>query len=821
MIISKQIIATGFEAFGHWIFKRRWLVLLGTLVVLAGFWSKIPDVRFDPSTEGFFHSSDPAVVTYNEFREKFGRDNITILAITSPDIFSQKFLKQLAKLHKALEKEVPFMDEVTSLVNASVVTGANNTLDVSDLLDPWPSTPQAIAKIKASALKNPIYKNLLLSEDGRVTTVTIRNIAYLPGTNGSAVTGDDKAGSVETDDSDPLDAGFDDDVEMTSPVQENRQLLSGDDEALISEAIMKVVNRFEGDDFPIAVSGSLMVNEYLKYQMQTNMARSMVIAFVVIGVLLFFLFRRFWGMALPLMIVLLGLLATIGLLGWMNVMLKMPLMILPSFLLAVGVGSTLHLLTIFFRQYAQTKDKEKSLAYALGHSGLPIFMTSLTTAAGLWSFGAADLLIIAELGIYAGFGVIICLILTLVLLPALLAILPLKPGELVSSHNQPFADRMLEMVGAFAHRRAGLTILVFSGILLIAVAGMFRLHFSHNTLEWFPKSSELRMDTELIDREMKGSLSLEILVDTGKENGVYDPQILQEMADFQAFMESKTQNGSALVGKTYSVADLIKEINQALQDGTPETYVIPKSRKLVAQEFLLFENSGSDDLSKILDGKHQEARIMAKAPWRDAASYIGFVNEFQAEAEKRFEGKATVRSTGLLNLFTAAITGMMYSTVISYGIAGVVITLLMILLLWNFGLGLLSMIPNLFPIVFILGFMGWAGIKLDMFTLLIGSIAIGMAVDDTIHFMHNFTRYYHISKDAGKAIHETLLSAGRAMLFSTLVLVCGFWVFLFATMENLFNFGLLTGVTIIVALLSDLLLAPALMTLLTRAPKEN
>ena len=163
------------------------------------------------------------------------------------------------------------------------------------------------------------------------------------------------------------------------------------------------------------------------------------------------------------------------------------------------------------------------------------------------------------------------------------------------------------------------------------------------------------------------------------------------------------------------------------------------------------------------------------------------------------------------------ISAMMVSMAQSYIIASVVITFMMIVLIGSVRIGLLSMVANFFPILITLGVvMGFAGIRLDMFNLMIGGIALGLAVDDTIHFFHNFRAYYGEYKDVRRAVQETFLSAGRAMVFTTLVLVAGFWLFMFGTMNNIFYFGLLTGTTLIFALLSDFLLAPAMLELVIR-----
>jgi predicted RND superfamily exporter protein len=253
-----------------------------------------------------------------------------------------------------------------------------------------------------------------------------------------------------------------------------------------------------------------------------------------------------------------------------------------------------------------------------------------------------------------------------------------------------------------------------------------------------------------------------------------------------------------------------------LHANDPNYYRIPKDRKTVAQEFLLFENSGSDDLEQIVDSQFSKTRITIKTPWVDSVILNEFRKQMKSEFQSTFSGKADITITGLAALMARTIPAALHSMANSYGIAFLVITVMMILMLGDIRIGLLSMLPNLLPILFIMGIIGLSGIPLDMNTLMIGSIAIGLVVDDTVHFMYNFRRYYNISGDARIAIQETLLGTGRAMLITSLVLSMGFFVLILASLKNFNIFGFFTGMTILFALLADFVLAPALMILVTR-----
>ena len=308
-----------------------------------------------------------------------------------------------------------------------------------------------------------------------------------------------------------------------------------------------------------------------------------------------------------------------------------------------------------------------------------------------------------------------------------------------------------------------------------------------------------------------------IIIDTGKENGLYDPDLLNRMEETAAYLET-LEAGKVFAGKAWSLTTILKETNRALHENRQEFYAIPQNRNLIAQELLLFENSGSDDMEDFTDSQFSKACLMVKLPFLDIVAYTEFfekVNDYLREMYP--DVKITV--TGMSAIMFRTVNNATASMGKSYLYALGVITILMIILIGRVRIGLLSMIPNLAPIIATLGVMGWFAIPMNLFTMLVGNIAIGLAVDDTIHFMHNFRRYFEESGDAKAAVMETLHTTGRAMLITSCVLSIGFFIFMFATMNNLIQFGFLTGLVIILALFADYFIAPALMVIVNKPEK--
>lgn len=793
----KQKIEDGFETLGHLLYQHHFKAMTGILLLTAVMASQLPNLTIDTSTESFLHEDDPTLLDYNDFRDQFGRDDMVVIAIKSPRIFTQEFLKNLKAFHDELKRDVPHVDDITSLINARNTRGEKDELIVEDLLEHWPQDEAAMQVFKKRVRNSPLYNNLLISEDGDFTAIIIKT----------------ESTSSSIDDLDDVLSGFDEAeaIDQFSPPAHGQYLTDEENSAVI-HAVVEISERYRSADFPIYITGSPVITDILKTSMMKDMRKFMGLALVIIGSVLFILFRRLSGVFLPLFIVMLSVLSTLGLMAWVGVAFKLPTVILPSFLLAVGVGAVVHVLAIFYRHLHDHDDKEAAIAYALGHSGLAITMTSLTTACGLFSFASAEIAPVADLGQFAAAGALLALIYSIILLPAMLSVIPLHRKESGNEHYwHTVMDRFLYAISRFSGRKPWLIIGISSILMALSLASALRLEFSHNPLFWLPEESGIQQTTQLIDREMKGTVSLELIFDTGKENGLYSPQFLnkldrvsQELAD--------TRDGDLFVGKTFSLTDMLKEIHQALNENQPDYYVIPQNEQLIAQELLLFENSGSDDLEDLVDSQFSIVRLTSKMPWLDAVDYHQFVNELEPRLKQEFEGVAEITVTGIMPLLTRTIGAAMNSMAQSYMIAVFVITLMMVALIGNLRMGLISMIPNLAPIIFTLGVMSWLGMPLDMFTMLMGSIAIGLAVDDTIHFMHNFQRYFREGNDVQQAIEKTLNTAGRAMLVTSVVLSLGFFIFMFASMNNMYNFGLLTGIAVMTALLADFFLAPALVT---------
>ena len=783
---------------GHFVARRAVWVLLAALAFAAALGTQIQHLRLETDSEGYYHEDDPLRVEYAGFRKQFGRETgVIVMFKPAGGVFEFGFLERLRAIHEAIEEEVPLIVEVNSLINARNTVGYEDRLEVGELFEDWPEDQAALDAIEARARANPLYRNFLLSEDGAVTALAVETEAY---TSPHAL--DELAGF---DDFDATEIGDDGEEELTP--------ITGEQDLAIALAIQALIDQHADATDEVHMAGMPVFSVELARNMRTDMSLFTGLSVGLVALFLALLFRRVAGVVLPIVTVGLSVFSTLSFMGATRTPLMPPTQMIPSFMLAVGVGASVHLLAIFYQALRRGDAKPDAIAYALAHSGLPIIMTSLTTAGGLISFMPAALRPISHFGWVTPVGVLMALGYTLTLLPAAMALIPMKAAEARRDHT--LSQRLLVAAGRFSTRNARTVVAAWALAIAIAVTGIVQLHLGHHMLEWFPEDAPIRQAMEFANDELGGPMAYEIVIDTGGAKGWQDPALLDRIHALHDALPG-IEHREIKAAKTISLVDVVKETHRALNANDDAYYAIPDDRRLIAQELLLFENSGTDDVEELVDTQYAFGRLSVRVPMVDGAYYDAYLDQVDALVAESVGADVEVQMTGGLKLFGATIRAALSTLVSAYSTALVIITVLMVVLIGNLRMGLISMLPNLAPIMLALGILGWIGIPLDMFTMMTGSIAIGLAVDDTIHFMHNFRRYHAASGDVDDAVERTLASSGQALLFTSLVLITGFSVYTQAYMHHLLWFGITCSSAIALAFIADITLAPALVRLFVR-----
>jgi predicted RND superfamily exporter protein len=762
----------------------------------------LPRLSIVTTLESSFSTRNQSIQDYQKFRDQFGRDEQIILLVKSEDIFSPDFLARLRQFHEDLENTLPLVSEVNSLINAPYIEKNDEKLTTTVFLDGLPQTEDESRTMREKALANPLYRNYLLTEDGRSMIVIIKTRAV------SSLTAD---GRKLKEHGMGIGPG---DLAGSFPGQKERSISQVENIAILGH-VDAVIKQYNTDNFRIFFSGMPVYQFEVEPIIRQNMKKMSGMVFVMTFFFMAILFRRVSGIFMPQFVVIMGLGATLGLMAIAGVPFTLTSSMLPSIILSVGLTAPIHFMVVFFK-YQKKIGRFRAIITTLGHSGLPIVLTSLTTIASLLAFSLTEIAPVAHLGIFSAIGITICLLLTLFFLPALLSILEVLPGEeREKQYEASIYSRTMIWLGRFGVRESRDVYILIIISTLIILPGALRVNFSHNMLHYFDENSSFMRQTRLIEDEIRGFRGLEILVDTNRENGIFDYEILETLGKLDAFVITQTDYfGKPYVERTLSTVDVIKEANKASNKDIPPALQLPGKAGPDDRHLLELQKSGAAVLDKFTDSDFSLIRYTAMMFWNDAAVDVEFIHDLEAKISGLFDKSVNVIVTGAVSISSRVIDSMMSNLAIGYILAFAIITLFMIVAVGDVKLGLVAMVPNMIPIVFGLGIMGHMDIPLNTYNLIGGSIVIGVAVDDTIHFFHNFRNYYKKTGDVETAVTETLRTAGRALLTTTLILVSCFWLRLFSPLKVISDFGLVMGCSLLIAFLADVLMAPALLEMM-------
>jgi len=794
----KSKIEKGYYSLGIGVIRYRWAILLITVVVAGLAATQLPKLSIATSVESMFTRNDQILTDYLQFRNQFGRDEDIVLLISSSDIFSLEFLTTLKQFHEDLENSVPLLKEVSSLANAPHIEPIDSGVRVGGFLDNLPLAQEEAQHFRQRALSYPGFQNQYFTPDGKHAIVVIKTQAV------SALTADGQRlrgyarGVTGAQEPPPL---------------EKQQSISQVENIAVIGIVEAVIKEYQAQDFKIAFSGTPVYQYHVEPMVRANIKKMCIAILIVPVVLMPFMFGRGSGAFLPQMTAILGLMVALGLMALLSIRFSLTSSMLPSILLSIGLTAPIHFLVVYYK-YQKRVGKFRGIISTMKHSGFPITMTSTTTVAGLLSFSFSDIVPIAHLVNFTIIGILVILVFTLVTMPALLSILQVVEGsERGEAHYEAsIFNRSMLALGRLGVTRPYLVLILFLVSTLVLGFNISRLHFSHNELHYFPEDSDFLHQVRLIEAQTGGFRALEFLIDTQHERGIIDHDLLQDIEKLGIYLRSETDSqGQTYVGRTRSIVDLIKEIACVTNGQNHASCPIPKDEPVLAEQFDHMSRIVPEVLQKYTDTDLRTGRLTAMMYWRDAAHDVDFIARVREYAATLFDDGVKVVVTGVVSINSGIFNAMMTSLAIGYSLGFLLITALMILAIGDVRLGLLAMIPNLFPIIIALGVMGYLDIPLNTYNLIGGSIAIGLAVDDTIHFFHNFRRYYLKSGDINFAVSETLGSAGRALLTTTLILVASFWMRLFSVLKVVADFGLVIGIALFVAFLADVLLAPALL----------
>ena len=850
-----------FRAWAVFVLRRRWLLLALTAVVTGVAMATIAaKLEKDMSVEAFSKDGAASTQLLERYRDEFGRDDAFLLIIEG-DVFSVSYLARL----QALEDEIAALDmDISSLGERRAdrqrqrgrappdpaATAApsravpSQELAASDDLAGFDDLDADFGDLDADAGWGDEAGGSIIDEvtsllsvrrtratpDGGIDVGEL--VERLPETEAEVaelrreVLGDPASGVGP----DPMLVGqVVDAAGRHTGMLVRMQFMSQPDSERVTGVMREIVSRHEGPDFRIHVAGSPALESELNHLMITDMVRMFGLSFLILMSVLFFMFRHPIGALAPVCVVVLSAIWAFGFMAAVGIPMTMISQILPAFLICVGVADAVHLQSVYRQERAAGSENHDAIIHAVASTGMPVLFTSMTTAIGLLSFRFASVKAIGEMGTTGALGVSMAFLHTVVLLPILLSFNRTSlMGALASTRGPDLVDRFLTACVALSgsgrrvvggrvpnpNARRRRTLAAALVLTLVAGYGASKLRVWHNPVSWMPTETPISQAIRVADSHMGGTATINLLIEANGASGVKDVRLMKGLEKLETHIKSYRMPGEKrlLVGTSISVVDVVREANQALLGGDRAHRRVPDTQAEVNDRFVAFENAGPEQMKRLMTIDASVAQMTVRARWMDATSYIPFAAHIEAGAEEHIPSSvATVHPTGTIYTLLWTVGSMLYDLIRSFAVAFVVITILMAFLLKSWKLGLVAMVPNLLPIVFIMGLMGYVDIPIDMANLMIASIALGIAVDDTIHFVHHFRIHFEDHGDVDGAIAHSMKHSGRALVVTSIILCAGFFVFMGGSMLSIQRFGLLIGLTVIMALLVDLVLTPALL----------
>jgi predicted RND superfamily exporter protein len=747
------------EALAEWVLTHRILVILCAGILAVPALLLTASVNIDNSTTIWFQKDNPHYREYQRFLKEFGSDRFFLVAYTNDALFTTSALQALKGLRDDI-RSLEGVEKVVTLLDAPVVTWTPVGPTMGPFLEPIPSGEGALQKARSAALATPLFINNLISKDGR-TAYLFTSIRLL------------------------------DLAEKQSLIREVREILRAADPA--------------GGEILVA-GGPLVEVEFDRLTRREN-AIFIPLSLSVVILTLMFLFRSVKIVLLAAPALLLGIAVTISVFTLTGRCFNLVTSLIPPLLLAIGVADCVHILVHYREELAKGLEQRAALIRAQAEMFRPCLFTSLTTAAGFGSLAAGNIPPVREAGVIGGAGILLVFAVAFTLFPAAISFLGekhfLKRREGSGGSDGITNLVLLRVYGAA--KRGKWFVLGGAGVgILFAVTGVLQLNPETNIMDFFRKSNRIRAMWGRLEEQGMGLIGIEVVL-RGEKGALREPEIYEAIRRAQTRVETHAE-----VMRTFSAVDILDHASGSMGGKGTEA-----SRKAIRKSVLAllgdqaFRKDGP--FQGIVTEDASTTRVTVRVPSGGSGQRLQqsyWIREvFREEIGEEFR----IEITGIAPLLSRIDQLIATSQVRMALVAGITIFLMTLILLRSVRLGALAMIPNLLPVMMTIGLMGWAEIPLDVGTMIIAGVAVGIAVDDTIHYLTRYEREREGGAGAAQALERSHKTVGHAIVFTSIILFMGFSIIGLSSFRPVSTFGLLTGLTMILALVGDLFLLPAIL----------
>jgi hydrophobe/amphiphile efflux-3 (HAE3) family protein len=735
------------------------LAVVAALTVLS--FSQVVDPRtgelrigFDPSTNALLPDGDEGRRFYDHVRRLFGSDETILVALVDEDVFTAENLHRIKRMVHRIEG-IDGVHHVVSLTNALNIRAENGDLAIEPFVDEVPEDPARLQAIRREALENPIYAGSIVSRDARAAALTV----YL------------------------------------MDISEREFLARG-----IHRQIERIA-REESGGAKVWITGPAYVKAEMSRVLLTDLSRTIPLASIVIFLVALFCFRTLAGALIPLVTVGIALIWTLGLVAWLGASLNVITVVLPPLVLVVGFAYAIHVVSEYYEVLRHGEaGADGTVKEALRRVALPVLLAGATTSAGFLSLATSPLGAIRQFGLFTTAGVAATMVVTLTFAPALLQLLPSSRRVRERSGADGF-ERLARRIAAFDVRRRAPILIAGAVVAVIALVGVSQIRISTDVIRLFDPESTVRRDFEAINEHLEGSDALYVVAMANYRDAFKEPVNLREVEKLQHWLEGQPE-----IGGTTSLVDYLRLINRGFHDDDPAYLAIPEPKALVAQ-LLLF--GANDELESFVDSRYQTVSILVRSKAIDSGDVTALVRRIETRLES-LPDHLEARVTGNSVLINETSDEIALGQAVSLALAFFIIYAMLCLLFMSFRVGALALIPNALPVLVYFGTLGLTGITLNTTTGLVACLVLGIAVDDTIHFLARFNSAARRLADEAEGVSEALWSVGRPVTYTSAALCLGFLTITTSELQNQVQFGALAAFTLGFAWLVDVILTPAL-----------
>ncbi|MFY0651108.1 MAG: MMPL family transporter [Cyclobacteriaceae bacterium] len=758
----------------HFILKSR-LFLLGILVVITAFMGyQAQFVKWSFNLANIVPDDDPEMVNFKEFQSTFGEDgNILAIGIKDSSIYQQKNFRKLSYLTNELGK-IDGVSNVLSLTNLQMLVKATvnkgGTQKKKFKLQPiFPDIPDDQLKLDSmlqEAMKLKVYSGQLINVE-----------------NGA-----------------------------------NMILVSIDKSVLNSEIRNVVVADvlFAGEVF-VENTGVQLHYAGLPYVRYTNTVKVkkelnlfLILSLIVTGFILFLFFRSWQAVLFPLIIIGVIVVWVMGCLAMFDYKITLLTGLIPPIIVVIGIPNSVYMLNKYHQEYISHGDQRKALGRIIRRIGIVTLITNFTTAVGFLVLGFTDIVILREFGIVAGINILATFIVSLIMIPVVFSYLP-APTKRHTKHLEFKAlDKVLTTFDLLVHRHKYAIFFAAAVVSAVSIYGVSKIEAVSYMVDDLPEDSPVKQDLYFFEENFSGVMPLEIIVDTGTKKGVQNLKNLRKIDEFEKFLGSLDY-----VSQPISVVSFIKGTRQAFYNNNPARFDLPNNRdKAFILRYLSEDTDESGISNSFVDSTGRKLRVslkMADIGSKKMDSLVNYIIKPKV-AEIFEDSKMEASVTGTTLLFIKGNKFLIENLLTSMAIAFFIIAIIMAILFGNFKMIVISLIPNVIPLLITGGMMGYAGIPLKPSTALIFSIAFGISVDDSIHFLAKYRQELFLNRFfVPVAVSKSLRETGASMIYTSIILFFGFVIFSASEFGGTVALGALTSTTLLMAMFTNLIVLPALL----------